>query len=1105
MRPIADWLNALGLGQYAERFAANDIDVGVLRDLTEADLEKIGVSLGHRKIMLRAIGELDDVAGATEPVRRNEAERRQLTVMFADLIGSTAMSTRLDPEDLRNVIAACHRCCAEQIAKWGGFIARYMGDGVLAYFGYPHAHEDDAERAVRGGLALLAEIAKLSDDAGGALRMRIGIATGLVVVGDLIGEAAAREFNVVGETPNLAARLQGLAEPDTIVVDATTRRLLADLFEQKDLGAMQVKGFASPVRAYQVIRPSAVESRFEAMRAIRTPLVGREDEVHLLMRRWEQAKGGEGSIVLISGEPGIGKSRLAQTVAERLSGEPYSALRLFCSPYHGNSALYPMITEFERAAGFRRDDTDQQRLNKLEATLAQAFDELGEAAPLISNLLGVPAGDRYPPLDLTPQKRKEKTLQALLGQLEGLAKRQPVLMVFEDVHWIDPTSQDLLDLLVDRVPALPVLLIITYRTEFAPPWIGRPQVMLLSLSRLTPKQCVLMITHLTGDKPLPKEVAGPIADRTDGVPLFVEELIKTVIESGVLADAGDRYTLDRPLAPLAIPTTLQGSLLARLDRLAPAREMAQIGAALGRHFSYELISAVALKSQQELDSTLAQLVGAELISRRGTPPDAEYVFKHALVQDAAYSTLLHTRRQEIHARIATTLERQFPEIVATQPEVMARHFAEAGLNEKAVGYRLKAGQRAVARSAMTEAVAQLQSGLGLLANLPESACRTQQELDLQIALARALIPIKGYSSPLVGEAVLRARTLAEQLDRPEHLVPLLYSQWIFHTVRAEHKVALALAEHGEAQNDEATQLLGRNLRGNSCLYLGEFVAARALLEQCEGLRDPAHRAVYIAQTAEDQYAVNRARLAMTLAFLGYLDQSRARIDEAISEARRLDHAYTVAWVFGRIAGVEWVAGLPHDVERHARQVVALSKEHGFAYWLSMGLLLHGWSLTVLGQPQGGLALIADGLAQLRDTGAIQATPLGLGFLAEANGHIGQLEQGLSLVAEAARIIESTDERYTEADLYRIRGDLLTATGDRAAAEQSYHQSLAVAKQQHAKGFELRAAVRLARLSKERGKRAEAADLVAPIYRWFTEGLETPNLKSARALLDGLTG
>jgi predicted ATPase len=534
-------------------------------------------------------------------------------------------------------------------------------------------------------------------------------------------------------------------------------------------------------------------------------------------------------------------------------------LRLFCSPHHQDSALHPTIAQVERAAGFRRDDTDQQRLDKLEALLGGATSDLGDATPLIADLLGVPTGDRYPPLNLTP-KRKEKTLRALLAQLEGLAARQPVLMVFEDAQWIDPTSRESLDLTVDRVPTLPVLLIITYRPEFTPPWVGRPHVTLLSLSRLPLRQRAEMIVRVTRGKALPKEIAEQIIDRTDGVPLFVEELTKAVVESGVLTDAGDRYTLAGPLPPLAIPTSLQASLLARLDRLTLAREVAQIAAALGRQFSHELISAVASMPQHELDNALAQLVSAELIFRRGTPPDAEYTFKHALVQDAAYSTLLRSRRQHIHAPIAATLESQFPEIVAAQPQVMARHCAEAGLNEKAVGYRLQAGQQAVARSAMTEAVAQLQNGFDLLANLPESPWRAQQELDLQMARGRALMATRGYAAPAVAETIVRARALAEQSD---YLAPLLYFQWVFHLVRAEYKLAQSVAEQmeklGETQNDEATLLLGRSARGHTCWYLGEFLAARALLEQCHGLRDPAHRAVYAELAAEDPYLMNLAR------------------------------------------------------------------------------------------------------------------------------------------------------------------------------------------------------------------------------------------------------
>jgi hypothetical protein len=475
---------------------------------------------------------------------------------------------------MREIVGAYHRCSAEQITKAGGFVAKYMGDGMLAYFGYPQAHEDDAERAVRAGLALIEAVAKLGDSAGTTLRVRVGIATGLVVVGDIGGEGAASEHDVVGETPNLAARLQALAEPDTVVIAGTTRRLLGDLFEYRALGTVSIKGFGDPVPVWQVIGRSGVDDRFKALRATTTPLVGRDEEIDLLMRRWQQAKGGDGSVVLISGEPGIGKSRIAQTVLERLSGEPHTLLRLFCSPHHQDSALYPTITQLERAAGFRRDDIGEQRFSKLEALLGEATSDLSEAVPLITDLLGVPTGDRYPPLNLTPQKRKEKTLRALLAQLEGLATRRPVRMVFEDTHWIDPTSLELLDLIIDRVPTLAILMIITFRPDFKPPWVGRPQVTLLTLSRLSPRQRALMITRVTGGKALPKEVADQIIDRTDGVPLFVEELTKTFLESGLLADAGDRYTLAGPLPPLAIPTSLQASLLARLDRLAPAREVA---------------------------------------------------------------------------------------------------------------------------------------------------------------------------------------------------------------------------------------------------------------------------------------------------------------------------------------------------------------------------------------------------------------------------------------------------------------------------------------------------------------------------------------------------
>ena len=566
---IDGWLRRIGLEQYAQTFRENGIDLSVLPDLTDQDLEKLGVLLGHRRKLLRAIADLEAIeksapavaAAATTtaaPRLLDTAERRQLTIMFCDLVGSTALSTRLDPEDMREIVGAYHRCCADLITSAGGFVARYMGDGVLAYFGYPQAHEHDAERAVRAGLALVEAVPKLKTAAGVPLQVRVGIATGLVVVGDLIGAGAAQEHEVVGETPNLAARLQALAEPGTVVISSSTRRLTGGLFDYRDLGTVALKGFAETVPAWQALGASAAESRFEALRASTTPLVGRGEEIDLLLRRWEQAKGGEGSVVLLSGEPGIGKSRIAETILERLSGEPHTRLRYFCSPHHQDSALYPSITQLERAAGFRRDDTDEQRLTKLEAVLALATNDLGEAVPLLADLLSIPTGDRYPALDLTPQKRKEKTLRALVAQVEGLAARQPVLLVVEDAHWADPTSLELFELIVERASSLPLLAIVTFRPEFAPPWVGRPQVTLISLNRLPRRLRAEMIAHVTGGKVLPKEIADQIIDRTDGVPLFIEELTKAVVESGLLVEAGDRYVATGPVTAAGDPDIAPG-------------------------------------------------------------------------------------------------------------------------------------------------------------------------------------------------------------------------------------------------------------------------------------------------------------------------------------------------------------------------------------------------------------------------------------------------------------------------------------------------------------------------------------------------------------------
>src|SRR5271169_1642752 len=778
---VGGWLKSLGLGQYEALFRASDIDADILPELTDVDLEKLGVSLGHRKRLHRAISGLTTAETSAAPsaptgaTPQDAAERRQLTVMFCDLVGSTPLSTRFDPEDLREIVGAYHRCVTDTVGRFGGFVAKYMGDGVLIYFGYPEAHEDDAERAARAGLAVIDAVGRLATQE--PLNVRLGIATGLVVVGDLIGTGAAQERGVVGETPNLAARLQALARPGTLVVADSTRRQIGTLFEIEDLGPQPLAGFADPQPAWRVVGESGVVSRFEALRSGTTPLVGRDEELDLLLRRWQQAKSGEGRVVLVSGEPGIGKSRLTAALSQRIESEPHTRLRYFCSPHHQDSALYPFIGQLERAAGFPRDDTTATRLDKLEALLGDGA-EPGDLS-LIAEMLSLSGGERFPPLDLSPQRKKERTLAALLRQLQALARRQPVLMIFEDLHWIDPTSREVLDLTVEKITGLPVLLVATYRPEFQPPWVGGSQVTVIALNRLGRSEGATLVRRLAGNLgALPPDVVDEIVERTDGVPLFVEELTKAVVEAG--ADRGHVSISAVPPSALAVPATLHASLLGRLDRLGPAaKNVAQVGAAIGRDFSYELLAAAVPLAEPELQEALRRLVDAGLVFQRGAPPAAEYLFKHALVQDTAYSTLLRGPRQTLHRRIAEALEQRFPDFVETRPEILAHHYGEAAIADKAIGYWHLAGKLSVAKSAVHEATAQLRRGLGLLDGLPETRERQQLELDIHVTLTAALRAGKGFADPEVFAALERANRLVTEtasVGTPLHF-SVLYGLW----------------------------------------------------------------------------------------------------------------------------------------------------------------------------------------------------------------------------------------------------------------------------------------------------------------------------------------
>src|SRR6516162_156704 len=744
--------------------------------------------------------------------------------MFCDLVGSTPLSTRYDPEDLREIVGAYHRCVTDTVGLFGGFVAKYMGDGVLVYFGYPEAHEDDAERATRAGLAVIDAVGGLATQE--PLNVRIGIATGLVVVGDLIGAGAAQERGVVGETPNLAARLQVLARPGTLVVADGTRRQIGTLFEIEDLGLQRLAGFTKPQRAWRVVGESGIVSRFEALRSGTTPLVGRDEELDLLLRRWQQAKGAEGRVVLVSGEPGIGKSRLTAALSQQIESEPHTRLRYFCSPHDQDSALYPFIGQLERAAGFARDDTTATKLDKLEALLGDRA-EPGDLS-LIAEMLSLSGGGHFPPLDFSPQRKKERTLAALLRQLQALARRQPVLMIFEDLHWIDPTSREALDLMVEKITNQPILLVTTYRPEFQPPWVGGSQVTVIALNRLGRNEGATLVHRLTDNLgALPPDVVDEIVERTDGVPLFVEELTKAVVEAG--ADRGYVSMAAVPPSSLAVPATLHASLLGRLDRLGPsAKNVAQAGAAIGRDFSYDLLAAAVQLAEPELQEALRRLVEAGLVFQRGMPPAAEYLFKHALVQDTAYSTLLRGPRQALHRRVAETLEQRFPDFVETRPEILAHHYGEAAIADKAIAYWHLAGKLSVAKAAVREATAQLRRGLSLLDRLPETRERKQLELDIHVTLTAALMAGKGYADLEVFAALERANRLVTEtasVGTPLHF-SVLYGLWISNFAGGAIAAALERATNflsvAQSQPSSGPLLIGHRILALSLMLSGDY-------------------------------------------------------------------------------------------------------------------------------------------------------------------------------------------------------------------------------------------------------------------------------------------
>jgi TolB-like protein/class 3 adenylate cyclase/predicted ATPase len=1034
-------------------------------------------------------------------------ERRLITVLSCGILGSAPPASELDPEEALAKLAALHHACAAIIGRYVGFVAKFHGDGLLAYFGYPQAHEDDAERAVRAGIALVDAIGQFG--APPPLRVRIGVSTGVVVVGDLIGQGEAQDRGIVGEAPNLAATLQTLAEPNAIVIADSTRDQVGALFEVADLGPQQLRGFGAPQHAWRILGGREGLSRFEALRSGGTPLIGREEEIELLSRRWSQAKAGAGRVVLISGEPGIGKSRLAEAFRECVIGEPHARLRYFCSPHHQDSALFPIIGQLERAAGFEGGDTPEAKLDKLAALIAANAPAEGDV-PLLAELLSVPFGGRYVALDLTAQRKKEKTFEALLRQFAGLARQQPVLMIFEDLHWADPTSRELLDLIVEQVERLPALLIATFRPEFHPSWTGQSHLTTFSLRRLGPEESDELVRGMVGNiAALSSEVVDEIVERSDGVPLFLEELTKAVIEIATAgADAGNSAGSAAPATSLAVPATLHASLIARLDHLGPtAREIAQVGAAIGRDFSYELLAATAERTEAELRDALGRLVDAGLVFQRGVVPQATFLFKHALVQDTAYGMLLRGPRQQLHAQIAKALEAHSPELMDTQPELFAQHYAEAGLVEKSVACWGKAGHSSIARSAMAEAAAQFRKGLDQLALLPNTLERQQRELEFRIALGAVLFNSKGAAAPETGDAYARARELWEQLGSPTEFLEIPFGQSRHHLFRGEFDLALRLAEDllrlSRQHNDNAGLILGHYSSGRALMLVGRFASSRSHLEEALALYDPSPHRLLAHQTGDDPRVTSQAYLGVVLHCLGYPEQALARSNAAIAEARTLAYPPSLAASLALNYVLLSLGGDDAALDERADQLAAAATEQGFAFWSAVGTIFRGWGKVKNGDVPKGISLLRSGLDAYRATGTQNWIAHHTALLARACEIAGQIEEAATLLDDALQMVERTEERWFAAELNRHKGQLLLRQGHSAGAEELHRKALSIAEEQGAKLWELRAAASLAQLWRDQGRHIEARDLLAPVYGWFTEGHDTPDLKAAKALLADL--
>lgn len=1027
------------------------------------------------------------------------------------MVGSSALAAKLDPEDNREVVSLFQACCAAEIQRLDGTVAQFLGDGVLAYFGYPKAHEDDAERSVSAGLALIKALEKMRPAPDVELQVRIGIATGLVVVGDLVRGMVMQENVAIGMTTNLAARLQAVAEPNTIVIAPQTYQLVAATFECRDLGPQKFKGFDEPVRVHQVLRASEIESRFEARhRSGLAPLRGRGEDLELMLRRWEQAKRGEGRVVLLSGEAGIGKSRLMRAFEERLAGEPHLRVNFHCSPHHRDSALHPIIGQLQRAASIGQDDSVQTKLDKLQALLTGSSDQLTEDLAVFSTLLSIPAGDRRALPSLTPQQFKERSLSGLMALVREAASRQPVMMVIEDLHWVDATTLEFFSRVVAQAPNLPIFVLATARREFTPPWPDEQHVSTVMLTRLGRLDAQTLIADVTGGKPLPDEVLEHIVNRTDGVPLFVEELTKAVLESGLLREAKNCYELTGPLPPLSlsIPSTLHASLLARLDRLAVVKDVAQIAATIGREFSYQLIAAVAGLPETDLRLALEQLTRAELVFQRGAIPDATFIFKHALVHDTAYASLVRGRRQQLHGQIVRAIETQKSNLGTDDPALLAHHYFGAAEFRKAIGAWTSAAERAVARSALVEAANLIQRAVDALKHLGDGPERQQLELDLTLKLATVLRSAHGYAAPVAEEKYLRARELCHQLSDSDKRFSIEWGLFQCYFVKGDMKAAGDIARDlfGHAQMHPARPLVDARLAEGMVQYqLGDLKGARKAFEVAVALTKPEADEPHFFSHGQNPGIFCASYLARTLWLLGYPDQAKAIVERNVTTARArmhdAAHLHSYVNALTSAVGIYSSRREPAVVKQLSEMLVTIARRYHYNYYEVLAVFDLAWAVSAEGDPTSGITQMQQSLAALEKTGTVNILPGYYARLAERLAGTGRRHEAMEALERAQHPLGT---RIWDAEIDRINGELLVSMpGQSSAATAAFESGIEVSRRQHCRSLELRVATSYARFLHSLGRSRDGRELLDNCFRSFEEGLDTKDLLDARSLLGEL--